>query len=222
MSSRKFFWLDAIQTRQARQPDGLARTSGKRFFGRRFRVVGLFILGRSVFNRRNGTRLSRLLSELLVSRLISSQNRQPVRVLADKLKFQFDHAPRIDRARQLFQWICLDRNNRFFGRLSCQEFRAATGFLSSGAAEVRARYRSLKLRFCQKNTPKALHPIAWGQPLSGATPGPVHHHECTLKGFHEMIAGQCNPFGVVVFPKSNLGWRRCAADPRLLDETPSA
>jgi hypothetical protein len=71
-------------------------------------------------------------------------------------------------------------------------------------------------------TPKALHPIAWGQPRSGATPG----SNCVVLSYPERVpqCGEelCNPFGVVAVAFAYLGWRRCAADPRLIDVTPKA
>jgi hypothetical protein len=42
-------------------------------------------------------------------------------------------------------------------------------------------------------TPKALNPIAWGQPRSGATPGEVTPANRTLQGFHKSRMALCNP-----------------------------
>ena len=72
--------------------------------------------------------------------------------------------------------------------------------------------------------PNALHPMAWGQPRSGATPGNAEGEPRTPKGFHKTEGHPplSNPAGVVFCDCSILGWRGCAADPRLLDVTPLA
>ena len=71
-------------------------------------------------------------------------------------------------------------------------------------------------------TPKALHSRAWGQPRSGATPGNLRPGSLPRRGCKNRV-GHCETLsGYGGNYERYLGWRRCAADPRLTDLTPAA